>query len=158
MRRLRLALLASLAINLALVGLFVGLALRGGPPPAPPPGLAALARALPEPERRDLVRALRRERPAWRDDRAALDSATEALRVALLAEPFEAEALAAALAAQRTARDALTARAEAALVARLAAMTPEARAELAAGPARRGSRAGGEDRRGGEHAYRPREP
>ena len=55
---LKWALVASLAVNLAFVGLVVG-ALIKGPPHAPWPGIALwhYARALPDPYRRDLGEA-----------------------------------------------------------------------------------------------------
>ena len=73
--RLKWALVASLGLNLVFVGLFAA-ALFRGPPPPPMPGLWHYARALPEPYRRDLGRALRDEpprldRPARRAPRPA---------------------------------------------------------------------------------------
>ena len=71
--RLKWALVASLGLNLAVVGLIAG-ALVKGPPPRPLPGIALwhYARALPDPYRRDLGRALRDNRRDWIGPREAL--------------------------------------------------------------------------------------
>ena len=62
-------LVASLGLNLAVVGLVAGLALKGPPPPrrAARSGSGATARALPEPYRDDLSGTLRdsRARLGW---------------------------------------------------------------------------------------------
>ena len=86
--RLKWALVASLGLNLVFVGLFAAAVFRG-PPPPPMPGLWHYARALPEPYRRDLGRALRESRRDWIGPRDALRAQQAAMAAALTAEPFD---------------------------------------------------------------------
>jgi uncharacterized membrane protein len=83
------ALVASLALNLALVGLIGGAAFKGRPEPMPGITLWRYARDLPEPYRHDLGRALRESRRDWIGPREALRGQRAALASALTAEPFE---------------------------------------------------------------------
>ena len=85
---LKWALVASLGLNLVFAGLVAGAVFRG-PPPPPMPGLWHYARALPEPYRRDLGRALRDSRDDWIGPREALRAQQAAMAAALTAEPFE---------------------------------------------------------------------
>lgn len=127
-RRWRIVLLASLGLNLLVVGLALG-ALWGGPGRERPPGMrgiAPLVMALPEADRAALARAVdTRGRPDAR--RARFD----ALLAELRRDPFNPEAARAALAAQRELGARRMAQGEAALVARLAAMGAAERAAYA---------------------------
>lgn len=128
-------LVASLALNLGIVGLVVGYALRGPLPPvawAPPAdGMRAIHRALPDSEQR----ALRREILARRDDirarREALAVARRDFLAAVRAEPFSAETMRDALERQATLWDDFGRETREALVRRIDAMPPDARAAFA---------------------------
>lgn len=134
-RRWRALLIVSLALNLLVAGILLGAMLdRGGPGPdemrAAGP-LAPLVRALPPEDRQAVLGALRRERPSLEPpprDRAA---ASAPLMAALRSEPFDPEQVLRALQDQRRRGEARLRAAEAALAARLAAMTPAARAAYA---------------------------
>ena len=97
--RLKWALVASLGLNLVFAGLSAA-ALFRGPPPPPMPGLWHYARALPDPYRRDLGRALRQHRHDWIGPREALRGKGAAMSAALTAEPFDPAAVAAVLASE----------------------------------------------------------
>ena len=147
-RWMRWALVASLGLNLAAVGL-IGGALVKGPPPGPLPGVAPwhYARALPDPYRRDLGRALRASRRDWIGPREALRGQREALVAALTAEPFDPAALAAVLTEESRLTGDLSARGSALLVAQIERMSPDERARYAAAltegrRGRRGDRGG----------------
>jgi uncharacterized membrane protein len=130
---LKWALVASLGLNLAVLGVIGGAILKG-PPPGPMPGVALwhYARALPDPYRRDLGRALRDSRRDWIGRREALRGQRAALAAALTAEPFDAAAVAEVLADERRISGELAARGTELLVAQIARMTPEERAAYAA--------------------------
>ena len=97
------------------------------------PGIALwhYARALPEPYRRDLGRALRDSRRDWIGPREALRGQRAALAAALTAEPFDPAAVAAVLADERRVSGELAARGTEMLVAQIARMTPDERAAYA---------------------------
>ncbi len=132
---LRLVLFASLALNLLVVGVVAGAVLRGGPDRYRMPDrdvAFAYIRALEEEDRRALRReAIRR----FRDDdslrrnapRAHYDTALSLLRQA----PFDAAAFDAVLRRQQEGVLARAAVGREVLVARVAAMPPEARAAMA---------------------------
>ena len=130
---LRITLALSLAANLAVVGLIAGAALsRGGPPfGAGPPGAGpfALVRALPLDERRALIRDLREGR--GRPDRAERRQRINALIDLIRAEPFDRDAVQAMLSDQRDRAAVETGRVEDAVLDRLSAMDPAARAAFA---------------------------
>jgi uncharacterized membrane protein len=130
-RWLKIALVVSLALNLAVAGLVAGAALKGRPDPGRD-GLWPYSRALPEPYRGDLMRALRASRRDWIADREALGSTRAELAAALVAEPFDADAVADLLARQRDRFTALADRGAALLVAQIARMSPEERRAYAA--------------------------
>jgi len=103
-RGLKIALLCSLAVNLALLGFVAG---RLGPPGGQRPALdpvrafVPFLRELPQ-SRRDELRPLLRERLAGRrGDLQRLREVQQDVRRALTAEPFDAGELAGALASQR---------------------------------------------------------
>jgi uncharacterized membrane protein len=147
-RWMRWFLVASLALNLLVAGVVLGDLVGGGPPGRGRPvelTLGPLARALGEEDRRAVLRELRGREggtPSPRERRAAFADLVAAIR----AEPFDADRAAAALAAQAERMAAVEREVQAALMARLAAMSPEARAafadrlegELGRGPPGRG--------------------
>jgi uncharacterized membrane protein len=130
MPRLKWALLASLGLNLVFVGLLAGAVFRG-PPPPPMPGLWHYARALPEPHRRELGRALRESRRDWIGPREALRGQKAAMAAALTAEPFDANAVAAVLASETRLVGDLSARGRELLLEEIARMSPADRAAYA---------------------------
>ena len=116
-------------------------ALLQGPAAGPPgPALWHYARALPDPYRHDLGRALRASRRDWIGPREALRGQRAALAAALTAEPFDAAAVAGVLRSRR----ALTGD----LAARGATLLVDADRADVAGRARRLRRGAAEDRRG----------
>lgn len=129
----RVALVLSLALNLAVAGIVAGAVLRGhrdGPPRGFDLAVGPVARALSEVDRRAVMRDLM-DRRDLRDDRRDDSAAAAPVLAAVRADPFDPAALSAALDGMRgRARD-LEAAAEAALVARVAAMTPAERAAFA---------------------------
>jgi uncharacterized membrane protein len=83
-------LIASLGVNLAILGLAAGAILRGpSERMAAGPGLWHYARALPDPYRRDLGQELRTSRRDWAPSRDALRGQREALAQALTADPYD---------------------------------------------------------------------
>jgi uncharacterized membrane protein len=143
-RWLKWALVASLGLNVAVLGVIGGAILKG-PPPGPMPGIALwhYAHALPDPYRRDLGRALRESRREWIGPREALRGQRAALAAALTAEPFAPAAVEAVLARETRLTDELAARGMGLLLAQIERMTPEERAAYAAAlTERRGWRMG----------------
>ena len=137
-RGLRLALIASLALNLLFVGLIAGGAMTAAQRPAGPgygPDLRALWRALPEDSQQALRARFRDtgETPHLdRDERRAQAAAQEAELLALLrAETFDAEAFATLLEARREAMARRSDAARALLVDKLAALNAADRAAIA---------------------------
>lgn len=137
-RWIKVALVVSLAVNLIVAGLVVGAALgrdrtgdrtRGDVPREFM--RAPLVSALGREDRRAVGRELMREAGPLRQNRAELRARFERLLEALRAEPFDAQAVAVILAEQRAAGARRLEIAEAAVLARLAAMSPEARAAYA---------------------------
>jgi uncharacterized membrane protein len=131
--RLKWVLVASLAMNLAFVGLVAG-ALTKGPPPAAWPGIALwqYARALPDPYRHDLGRTLRDNRRDWMAPREALRGQRDALAAALTAEPYAPEAVAELLEREAQLTGELSAHGATLLLAQIERMSPEERAAYAA--------------------------
>ncbi len=132
-RRLwQIVLVCSLALNLAVAGVVVGVVASGrigdGPPRSFDLGVGPVARALAPQERRAVGRSLRQDR-ALRDVdmRARVDRMIAVLR----ADPFEPDDLRAVLAAQSAEMSQVQARAQDALLVVIAAMTPERRAAFA---------------------------
>jgi uncharacterized membrane protein len=135
----RVALVASLALNLLFVGLIAGGAMSAAmrPPPGPPgPDMRALWRALPDDSRQELrarfhgetAEARRPERGNWRARAAERDAELLAL---LRAEEFDAQAFGALLESLREASAARAASAQALLVERISELDPAQRAALA---------------------------
>jgi uncharacterized membrane protein len=125
------ALVASLALNLALVGLIAGAAFKGRPEPMPGITLWRYARALPEPYRHDLGQALRESRRDWIGPREALRGQRTALAAALTAEPFEPVKVADVLRHETDLTGELATRGTELLLAQIGRMSPEERAAYA---------------------------
>lgn len=95
---LRIAFFASLGLNLVVIGLVAGLAIKG--PPGPPaggpmePGLRGYGDAMPEPFRRDLGKALRASRDEWSPPRDRMRQMRADLAAALTADPYDPGAVA----------------------------------------------------------------
>lgn len=128
------ALAASLAVNLAVLGLIAGLALKGPPdhPRGPEMGLWRYGAALPAPYRDDLMRALRDNRRTWGAERQRLSGQRAALAAALTAEPYDKARVTAILASERALLDALAGRGTGLLLAQIDRMDGAARAAYAA--------------------------
>lgn len=134
----RILLPVSLALNLLILGVGAGLLIHGPLERAPRSvdlSLGPLTRALDDADRTQLGQSLRRDVMAGRrpapPGRAA--RAVELRRVldAVRADPFAADALAAELDAQRARADQWAKAGQTALLERLSAMTPAARARFA---------------------------
>ena len=150
-RGLRLALVASLALNLLFVGLAVGAAFNwrsgGGPPRSFDLSVGPLGRALEPEDRRAITEALReraRIRPPSRSDREAM--AREVVQL-LREEPFDLDRFADLLSAQRSFGQEVQAAAQTVFVARIAGLSAQERADLADRVERQLGRDGHEDRR-----------
>lgn len=158
-RWLLIALVVSLALNLALVGFLAGRA--AGPPPFfraaigvdPTVGLGRMLRFLPDERRREV---LGREAPRRiRESLAAVRETQRALDRQLREEDFDAAEVAATLQAFRERFAESQARSHAALVAAAGRLTPAERAQLVA-QMRRGTKGRRGDRpRRREGAERP---
>ena len=127
------ALILSVAVNLALAGFIMGrTGLRGFAEMAPDPSLGAfrVLRELPE-SRRDALRPMMRDHfREVRPDLRRLRAAQEDIGRALAAEPYAPEALAEALSRFRDALLASQAHSHQALMALAAQMTPEERRRM----------------------------
>lgn len=134
-RRLwRVIFVLSLAVNIAVVGAVAGLAISGrvfnGPPQRIMFDFGPLGRVLEPVDRRAIASSLRRDgtKPF---DRAEMRGKIADLAAVLRMEPFDAEAVLRQLRAFRSRSEQVQQDAQAAFVAHLAAMTPEARIALA---------------------------
>lgn len=131
-RWLRVALAVSLTLNLLVVGLVVGAAMRFGGPDGghkPPPSMgAALYRELPRDDRKAVRAAMKSAHGQRKSDRA-----TEAQRLgdALRAQPFDAAAVQAVMAVQAQARADWQGGVQQAWLARVAAMSDAERIDYA---------------------------
>lgn len=130
----RWALIASLGLNVAAVGIIGGAMLKGPPPPDPGPGPALwpFARALPAPYRGDLAKALRDTRKDWIGTRRAMGNLSLGLATALRSDPFDPEAVRSILAEQLEFANELGMRGTDLLLAQIVRMSPEDRAAYAA--------------------------
>lgn len=136
-RGLRLALIASLAVNLLFIGLIAGGVVTGSQRPSGPsvgPDMRALWRALPD-EQRQALRAEFRDGNGERQDRdtrRAELAAREAEMLAMLrAEDFDAAGFAALLAERREMTAARAETAQAAFVAQISTLPAAERAAIA---------------------------
>jgi uncharacterized membrane protein len=136
------ALVASLGLNLAFLGLAAGAFLKGPRPHyVTGPALAQYARAQPRPYQQDLRRALRASRGDWSGPREALRAQRGALADALVAEPFDPETVLAILEREGALADDLASRGARLLMAQIGRMSAEDRAAYA--EALRAKRRGG---------------
>ncbi|SFR34148.1 Uncharacterized membrane protein [Yoonia tamlensis] len=131
-RLMRIVLVVSLAVNLAVAGLVVGTVVSGrlgeGPPRSFDLGLGPMARALAPEDRRAIGQALRRARPMGDYDPRAQ---TELMAQALRAVPFDPQALYDVIATQTQRSAQIQGAAQDAVVARITALTAGQRAALA---------------------------
>jgi hypothetical protein len=81
------ALVASLGLNLAILGLAAGAFMHGPPAPQPPEVRWVHVRALPGPYRREMVRSMHGERRDWQARRETLRDRRETLAAARRADP-----------------------------------------------------------------------
>jgi uncharacterized membrane protein len=140
----RIALVASLCCNVAIVGLIAGLWIKGPPPAGPGAefGLWRYGAALPEPYRHDLGRSLHENRTRWEGRREALRGQRLALADALTAEPYDPGAIATLLRAEQEVLSDLAGRGSALLLAQIGRMSPEERRAYAEALRRRPDRRG----------------
>ncbi|MEO1919533.1 MAG: periplasmic heavy metal sensor [Paracoccaceae bacterium] len=131
-RWIKIALILSLAINLGVVGILGGAALRA--PEArrnnveAPEGVAMLARAMPQSHQRELRENLRTQRDELRSDRQELKNLRGRFITSLRAEPFDINAVRDVFASQRTVLDQLTASGHDSVIDQIEKMTPQERA------------------------------
>lgn len=134
-RWMRIALVVSLGLNLAVAGLALGSAYKwqraGGPPRSVDLSLGPLGRALGEEDRRVVIGELRHHGQGARPDFREMHRRSEALLALLRAERFDAEAFVAGLDGIRGMALELQQVGQAALVARIANMDPAERRALA---------------------------
>ncbi len=136
-RWMRWTLIASLALNLAVLGLVVGAAVNhmSGDSPRPPSvrslDLGAYSAALSPEDRRALRETFRAEWPGLRQMRTSQAETTAAILTALRADPFDAAAVRARLADQQTRMAEGLNLGQRLLLERLEAMTPAERAAFA---------------------------
>lgn len=133
---LRVLLFASLALNLAVVGLFAGAAWRHGDhdrdrSPRTDRISVAYIRALGEDDRRAIRDAMRAELPDRQALRAELRSSFGAILETLRADAFDRDALAAQIAAQFAIGSDIQSTARSLMLDRVAAMTPQERRAFA---------------------------
>lgn len=132
-------LVASLAVNLIVVGIVIGALLspdgprRGGDGQRSVRGVVGepFFRALPEDARREMVRDLMANRDRARENRAALRQRFEAFLAALRSDPFDAAEVGRLLGEQRGAAVRRQELGEELLLKRLEAMSAEERAAYA---------------------------
>lgn len=123
----------SLALNLLIVGMVVGwMASPHGPRGSNFGGARGLVgepflRALPDDQRRALIRDMAREAPRIRESRDSLRTRFNAFLEALRADPYDTDRVAALLRDQRDAALRRNEMGEQLLLERLAAMTPDQR-------------------------------
>lgn len=135
----RIALFASLALNLLVVGLVAGAVLSegrrdGGPdrrPALADLGFGPYVEALRPRDRMALARGLRRESGAFRDNRAEVRAQFQEILAALRADPYDPAALEALVTAQQSKLAERQALGRGLLLERLEAMEPAARAAYA---------------------------
>ena len=129
---MRVLLVASLAVNLLIVGMVVGTVASGGGPGQGRDALreaggSPFIRALAPHDRRGVMRGMVSERRALRESRETLRARFDALLVALRAETFDAAAVEQLLEDQRRALQARNKVGEQAILDRVAAMSLEER-------------------------------
>lgn len=133
-RWMRIVLVLSLAMNLAVAGLVIGSAWKwsrdGGPPRSVDLSLGPLGRALAPQDRRAVIERMR-DGMDPRPDYGEIRRSAATMATLLRSPEFDADAFAAELDRIRMMAGAFQQAGQAALVARIAAMSPEARQALA---------------------------
>tara|TARA_R110002073_G_scaffold250604_1_gene413323 strand:+ start:368 stop:829 length:462 start_codon:yes stop_codon:yes gene_type:complete len=133
-RMWRTVLVLSLALNVAVIGGAVGIVISGrahdGPPPRMSFDFGPLGRVLEPDDRRAIGQAMRK-RGAQPLDHDEVSEKVADLAMELRAEPFDADAVAQIMGTFRLRSEKIQQDAQVAFLARLAAMTPQARAALA---------------------------
>lgn len=132
-RWMRLLLVASLALNLLVVGVVAGFAIKGGPDghSGPPGGMGAMHRALSDAERADLKRRMIREFRDRKEDRAAVRREMAGLVELLRADAFDPAAAADRMARVRALFNGRVTAAQDLLIGYWIEMTPSERAAYA---------------------------
>jgi len=131
------ALVASLGVNVLVVGLMVGAVLRDGSGRGRPDraaislGLRPYYRALDKAERRDLRQTIKDNPSEFRAKRGKFAKHLKNLSIALKAEPFDLQAVANVLAAQADVVSVNIAFGQKILLERIVAMSPQQRALFA---------------------------
>ncbi len=132
-RLMRIVLVVSLALNLAIAGLFVGSTASGrwsaGPPTNFDVGLGPMGRALDEEERREIRRNLMRDGAIRQLN---LRGRMNEMITVMQAEPFDQDAIAALLSEQLAKTTHLQGNVHMVLLKVISDMTPERRAAFAA--------------------------
>jgi uncharacterized membrane protein len=136
-RWLKIVLGVSLALNLAVIGIVSGAAIKahrgdaGRPPDVRELNFGPFSEALSRPQRRDLLRGFISDRAGVRDLRGQIGKEFQAVLEAVRANPFDPAALDVALSTQGRGTAERLDRGRKALQAVILAMTPEERADYA---------------------------
>ena len=132
-RGVKIALVVSVALNLAVAGLAAGAWLRDGPRGGMPRDMSfgPFSEALDDADRKSIRRSLLERVGEFREQRKAAKAEFEALLVALRAEPFEPAAMQAALAAIEARNSERLELGRTLIETRLIEMSPEARRAFA---------------------------
>lgn len=128
-RILRLALAASVAVNLAVAGVVAGAVLRDPPPPDPDrgPAFGMYDRAFTEADRKALRQGFRDHKPAFREGWRALQQDTADLVANLRADPYDPARTADIFARQAERGERMMQLGQGVVAEYLAAMSPEDR-------------------------------
>lgn len=155
-RILRLSLIVSVALNLVVLGIVAGAALRDPPRPHPDrgPAFGMFDRALTEDDRKALREAFRREAPDFRDEWQRMQADLGDLLTALRADPYDPAGVEAIFARQLERGQRMAGLGQRLMMERLAAMTPAERADFADRLSRRIDREN-RDRPGKDHVEGP---
>lgn len=133
-RMWRIVLVLSLALNVAVIGGVVGMAISGrahdGPPSRMMFDFGPLGRVL-EPEDRRAIGQAMRESGARPLKRGELDDKIAQLAISLRTQPFNVDAVSEIMGSFRLRSEEIQMEAQGAFLARLTVMTPQARADLA---------------------------
>jgi uncharacterized membrane protein len=145
-RWMKIALVISVALNLAVAGLVLGAWLGDGPRKGMPRDMSfgPFSEALSDADRRALRKGLMDRMGEFRSSREAARADFEALLVALRADPFDAVAMTTALTAIETRNAERLALGRNLIATRIAEMTPEER-QAFADRLEKGLRRGGRD-------------
>lgn len=143
-RTLRILLVLSVTLNLVVIGIVAGAALRDPPRPHPDrgPAFGMFDRALTEDDRKALREAFRREAPDFRDDWQKMQGDLGDLLTVLRSEPYDAERVEEIFARQLERGQQMAGLGQRLMVERLAGMTATERHDFADRLARRLDRKG----------------